>query len=136
MTKTWVEKRENDKVYQVKVNPKKFSNIPPQTKMLIPTPRILDTLIRQIPKSSFLYFKPIRKELAYKYDAEMTCPIVTGICMRIICEAAFEEYQINKDDRQITSFWRAVEPDSKLAQKLTCGLDFIIQRQSQEGITF
>ena len=82
MTKTWVEKRETDKVYQVKVNPKKFSDIPLQTKMLIPTSRI------------------------------------------------------NKDDRQITSFWRAVEPDSKLAQKLTCGLDFIIQRQSQEGITF
>ena len=73
MTKTWVEKRETDKVYQVKVNPKKFSDIPPQTKMLIPTPRILDTLIRQIPKSLFLYFKQIRKELAYKYDAEMTC---------------------------------------------------------------
>ena len=136
MAKTWVEKRDTDKEYQVKVNPKKFADIPSQTKMLIPTPRILNTLVRQIPLGSFLYFKQIREKLAYKYDAEMTCPIVTGICMRIICEAAFEEYQINKDDSQITSFWRAVEPDSKLALKLTCGLDFIIQRQFYEGITF
>ena len=134
MAKSWVEKRDIDKECQVKTNPKKFADIPARTKMLIPTPKIVDKLVKRIPDGSFLYLKQIRKKLADDYNAEMTCPVVTGISMRIISEAAYEEYQKNKDINKITPFWRIVEPDSKLAGKLACGIDFIIERQIQEGI--
>ena len=60
--------------------------------------------------------------------------MVTGISLRIISEAAFEEYQIDQNMDEITPFWRVVDPDSKLANKLACGIDFIIERQFQEGI--
>ena len=64
----------------------------------------------------------------------MTCPVVTGISLRIISEAAFEEYQMDQILDTITPFWRVVDPDSKLAGKLACGVDFIIEHQIQEGI--
>ena len=134
MAKSWIEKRDIDKEYQVKINPKKFSDIPAGTKMLIPTPKIVDKLVKKIPEGSFLYSKQIREKLADDYNAEMTCPVVTGISMRIISEAAFEEYQKHKDLDSMTPFWRIVEPDSKLAGKLACGIGFIIERQIQEGI--
>ena len=134
MAKSWVEKRDIDKECQVKTNPKKFADIPAGAKMLIPTPKIVDKLVKRIPDGSFLYLKQIRKKLANDYNAEMTCPVVTGISMRILSEAAFEEYQMHKDIERITPFWRIVEPDSKLAGKLACGIDFIIERQTQEGI--
>ena len=118
MAKSWVEKRDIDKECQVKTNPKKFADIPAGAKMLIPTPKIVDKLVKRIPDGSFLYLKQIRKKLADDYNAEMTCPVVTGISMRIISEAAYEEYQKNKDINKITPFWRIVEPDSKLAGKL------------------
>ena len=134
MGKTWVEKRELDKKYQVKINPKKFADIPAGTKMLVPTPKIVDEYVRNISQGSFVYLKQIRQELARHYHAEMTCPVVTGISLRIISEAAFEEYQTDQILDIITPFWRVVDPDSKLASKLACGVDFIIEHQIQEGI--
>tara|TARA_Y100000590_G_scaffold85383_1_gene95458 strand:+ start:3599 stop:4033 length:435 start_codon:yes stop_codon:yes gene_type:complete len=134
MAKSWIEKRDIDKEFKVKINPKKFADIPAGTKMFIPTPKIIDKLVRTIPDGSFLYSKQIRKKLANDYNAEMTCPVVTGISMRILSEAAFEEFEMHKNIEKITPFWRIVEPDSKLAGKLACGIDFIIERQIQEGI--
>ena len=134
MAKSCIEKRDLDKECQVKINPKKFADIPAGTKMLIPTPKIVDKLVKEIPDGIFLHSKQIRKKLANDYNAEMTCPVVTGISMRILSEAAFEEYQMHKEIERITPFWRIVEPDSKLAEKLACGIDFIIERQTQEGI--
>ena len=134
MAKSWIEKRDIDKEYQVKINPKRFADIPAGTKMLIPTPKIVDKLVNNIPHGSFLSIKEVRKKLADDHKAEMTCPVVTGINMRIISESAFEEYNVHNDIDKITPFWRVVEPDSKLAGRLACGIDFIIKHQIQEGI--
>tara|TARA_B100001250_G_C19482174_1_gene649193 strand:- start:291 stop:701 length:411 start_codon:yes stop_codon:yes gene_type:complete len=134
MRKSWIEKRDIKKRYQVKINPKKFADIPAGSKMLIPTPILVDQLVNKIPGGTFLSIKQIREKLANNFNAEMTCPVVTGISIRIISEAAFEEYQEHENSIQITPFWRAVDPDSKLAGKLACGIDFIIERQFQEGI--
>jgi len=62
----------------------------------------------------------------------MSCPMVTGISLRIVSEASYEEFGIGIDT--ITPFWRIVNPKSKLASKLTCGIDFIIENQKKEGI--
>jgi len=136
MRKTWVEKRDLEKEFQVKTNPKKFADIPAGTAMFIPTPKIVDDYVRNIPEGSFIDLKQIRRELSMHYHAEMTCPIVTGISLRIISEAAFEEYQAGQNLDSITPFWRVVNPESKLAGKLACGVDFIIKYQIQEGIEF
>ena len=129
MGKTWVEKRELDKEYQVRINPKKFADISAGTKMLILTPKIVDEYVKNISQGSFVYMKQIRQELARDYHTEMTCPVVTGISLRIISESAFEEYQTDQILDIITPFWRVVDPDSKLAGKFACGVDFIIEHQ-------
>ena len=41
MKKSWTEKRDIDKKYRIKINPKKFADIPAGIKMLIPTPKIV-----------------------------------------------------------------------------------------------
>ena len=115
MGKTWVEKRELDKEYQVKINPKKFADISAGTKMLILIPKIVDEYVKNISQGSFVYMKQIRQELARYYHAEMTCPVVTGISLRIISESAFEEYQTDQILDTITPFWRVVDPDSKVS---------------------
>tara|TARA_B100001250_G_C19690304_1_gene739984 strand:- start:358 stop:768 length:411 start_codon:yes stop_codon:yes gene_type:complete len=134
MKKSWIEKRDLDKKIQVKITKKQFAGVRAGTKLLIPTPIVIDKLVKKISEGSFLYSKQIRERLAQNFNAEATCPLVTGISMRIISEAAFEEYQNHKDINMITPFWRIVEPDSKLAEKLDCGIDFIIDKQIQEGI--
>ena len=60
MGKTWVEKRELDKEYQVRINPKKFADISAGTKMLVLTPKIVDEYVKNISQGSFVYMKQIR----------------------------------------------------------------------------
>ena len=136
MAKSWVEKRDTIKESKVKINDKKFADIPAGTRMLIPTPKIVDNFIKTIPNGSFMNTKDLRNKLAIQYDAEMTCPLVTGIFLRIISEAAYEEYQLDRNIEEITPFWRVVDPDSKLANKLTFGTGFLIQNQANENINF
>jgi hypothetical protein len=136
MAKSWVEKRDTIKESKVKINDKKFADIPAGTRMLIPTPKIVDNFIKTIPNGSFMNTKDLRNKLAIQYDAEMTCPLVTGIFLRIISEAAYEEYQLDRNIEEITPFWRVVDPDSKLANKLTFGTGFLIQNQANENIYF
>jgi len=136
MAKSWVEKRDTIKESKVKINDKKFADIPAGTRMLIPTPKIVDNFIKTIPNGSFMDTKDLRNKLAIQYDAEMTCPLVTGIFLRIISEAAYEEYQLDRNIEEITPFWRVVDPDSKLANKLTFGTGFLIQNQANENIYF
>ena len=134
MAKSWAEKRDTNKEIQVKINDKKFADIPAGTRMLIPSPKIVDDFVKTIPNGSFMSTKDLRNRLAIQYDAEMTCPLVTGIFLRIISEAAYEEYQLDKNIEKITPFWRVVDPDSRLANKLTFGTEFLIQNQANENI--
>ena len=136
MAKSWAEKRDTSKESQVKINDKKFADIPAGTRMLIPSPKIVDDFVKTIPNGSFMSTKDLRNRLAIQYDAEMTCPLVTGIFLRIISEAAYEEYQLDKNIEKITPFWRVVDPDSRLANKLTFGTEFLIQNQANENIHF
>ena len=45
----------------------------------------------------------------------MTCPITTGIFVRICAEAAEEEKKLGK--KKITPWWRVINPDGSLNKK-------------------
>lgn len=84
--------------------------------MLVTTPLIMDAYIRQIPKGHFTDIKQIRKDLAAEYKAEYTCPVTTGIFIRIVAEVAYEEYEKGKPLSKITAFWRAMNVKSPSAK--------------------
>ena len=135
MVKTWIEKRDAKKKHQIKINQKRFADMPAGIMMLIPTPKIIDDYIKEIHTGVFVNVKRLRMEIANQYNADMSCPMVTGISLRIVSEAAYEEHQKNVKLDQITPFWRVVDPDSNLAHKLTCGIDFLIENQIRENIS-
>ena len=60
--------------------------------MLIATPKIIDDYIKQIPKGININIKTLRNDLALTYNADTTCPVTTGIFLRIVSEAAFEDF--------------------------------------------
>ncbi|HNR17858.1 MAG TPA: hypothetical protein PKG90_14410 [Chitinophagaceae bacterium] len=132
--KTWQEKLHIDKKAEVKKNDYDFADIPAGSKMLIATPLIVDEYIRQIPKGHFTDIKQIRKDLAAEYKAQYTCPVTTGIFIRIVAEAAYEEYEKGKPLSKITPFWRALSAKSPSAKKLSFGLKFLLDQQKKEGI--
>jgi hypothetical protein len=132
--KSWQEKLHVDKKAEVKKNDVDFADIPAGSKMLIATPLIVEEYVRQIPKGHFTDVKQIRKDLAAEYKADYTCPVTTGIFLRIVAEAAYEAYEKGKPLSKITPFWRALSAKSPSAKKLSFGLKFLLDQQKKEGI--
>src|SRR5829696_2544061 len=104
--KTWKEKLDDGREPKVEKANKEFAGIHAGQKMLIPTPKLIDDYIRHIPKGKTVDTETIRKDLAIEHGAEVTCPLTTGIFVRIVAEAAYEEYQQGKPVNKITPFWR------------------------------
>ena len=132
--KSWVYKRENCKSHQIKILSKDIAGMSKGSKMLIANTKIFDEFINKIPSGNFVEIKELRNILAKQFDCDVTCPLTTGIFMRIVSEAAYEEYKTGKSLEDITPFWRSVDPKSNLAKKLDCGVNFIKAQQSKENI--
>ncbi len=132
MRKSWKEKLNIDKPYAVKRLDKNFSDMKVGENMLIATPKIVDEYIKQIPKGINVNIKTLRKNLALTYNADTTCPVTTGIFLRIVSEAAYED--LLNGEKNITPFWRVVDHESKTASKLACGINFIKKRRREENI--
>lgn len=130
--KNWIEKRNCEKSFKIKTIDKKFADIPKGSRMLIASPLIIDEYVKQIPFGKTTELSTLRNDLANKYKADKTCPVTTGIFLRIIAEAAFEELKTGKKIKEITPFWRIVNPKSNLATKLECGIDFIEKQRKLE----
>ena len=132
--KTWIEKREHCKSYQIKILSKNIAGMSKGSKMLIADTKIFDEYIKKIPKGHFIKIKEIRHKLAKEYNCDITCPLTTGIFIRIVSEAAYQEFIAGLAEEIITPFWRVIDINSNLAKKLTCGINFIKSKQKKEGI--
>lgn len=134
MAKSWNEKFNNGKDIQIKTLDKKFADINTGEKMLIATPKILDDYIRQIPSGTETSLKTIRNDLAIELNADKTCPVTTGIFLRIVAEKAYEEWQNGTPLNSITPFWRVIDKKAPIVKKLSFGYDFIEKQRKNEGL--
>lgn len=133
--KSWQEKLRIERQPQIERSDKDFAGIKTGQMMLIPTPMLIDAYIRQIPQGKEVDVATLRKDLAAEYHAEVTCPLTTGIFLRIAAEAAYEEYEAGKSAGRITPFWRVLNERSPAAKKLSFGTDFLREQRLKEGIS-
>jgi hypothetical protein len=132
--KTWAEKLNCDKKPKIKRIDFDFADIPANSNMFIATPLLIDNYVKQISKGKNVTTQTMRKDLAIENKADYTCPVTTGIFLRIVAEAGFEKYQQTNSLKGVTPFWRVVEPNSALAKKLTFGQDFLVKQRHAENI--
>ena len=132
--KTWLDKLSEKKEPKIKRIDFDFADIPANSNMFIATPHIIDNYIQQIPKGKTVSVQTMRKDLAIENGADYTCPVTTGIFLRIVAEANFEKYKQAHSLQGITPFWRVVEPNSSLSEKLTFEQDFIANQRQKERI--
>jgi hypothetical protein len=132
--KTWVEKRDLNKKAVVKKIEKDFADMQAGESMLIATPQIVDAYIRQIPKGTETSLAQMRKDLAAEYGADKTCPVTSGIFLRIVVEAAYEAYQNGTALHKITPFWRMINEESPAAKKLSFGTAFLKEQRQKEHL--
>ena len=104
----------------------KIVDIPPKMArlgngtMLIPTPQLVDELIRKVPRGKLVTVAELRRKLAADFDADVTCPLTTGIFIRIAAETAEEDRA--KGAARVTPYWRVVKEDGSLNPKFPGGV--------------
>ena len=131
--KTWLDKLNEKKEPKIKRIDIDFADIPAGSNMFIATPKLIDEYIQEIGIGKRLDIKTLRKDLAIEHNADYTCPVTTGIFLRIVAEANYEKLQHGKRVEEITPFWRVIEPKSVLAKKLTFGQEFLLQQIEKES---
>ncbi|MBD0285797.1 MAG: hypothetical protein ICV79_10290 [Flavisolibacter sp.] len=132
--KSWEEKFKVNRKPEVEVLDKDFADMHKGDRMLIATPEVVDAYLRNIPEGKQTDLKTIRNDLALQYNATVTCPVTTGIFLRIVAERAYEQWQKGKPLKEITPFWRAMNEKSTTAKKLSFGIDFLKEQRRKEGL--
>ncbi|MBA7619602.1 hypothetical protein ES703_26941 [subsurface metagenome] len=84
-------------------------------RVLVPTPLMVNELVRPVRKRKLITVGQIREKLAKGFKADSTCPMTMGIFLRIVSEAAEEDRQNGK--KRLTPYWRVVKNDGSLNPK-------------------
>ncbi len=103
----------------------------PKGRMLIPKPLDADALIRKIPEGKLATADQIRARLANDCDADYTCPLTTGIFLRLAAEAAEEDLVEGKEP--ITPYWRVIKAGGGLNEKFPGSVQAQAARLQAEG---
>jgi hypothetical protein len=133
-TKNWNQKLHSSRPPEVKQVIQPFADVKAGSMMYISSPLIIDAYIKKIPWGNTVDIKTIRQDLATENQTEYTCPVTTGIFLRIVAEAAWEAHVLGKPISTITPFWRAIAPNSPTAKKLSFGTEVLKQMRHAEGI--
>jgi hypothetical protein len=102
-------------------------------KMRSPTPALVDALMQKAPPGKLITINQIRERPARDFSVDSTCPLTTGIFVRISAEAAEEYLQMGRKD--ITPYWRIVKNDGSLNEKFPGGVEAQARRLREEGHT-
>jgi hypothetical protein len=129
--KSWREKLDNPGLPKLVEIPPKMQKQFGSGMMLVPSPREVDALIRTVPKGRVITVSRIRETLASNHMADVTCPLTTGIFVRIAAEAAEEEARAGKS--RITPYWRVVKDDGSLNPKFPGGTQAQARKLRVEG---
>jgi hypothetical protein len=131
--KTWRQKLEEEHPGHGKVVdiPPKMQNKFGIGKMLIPKPLDVDALINKIPRGKLATVAQIREQLAKDAHAHCSCPMTTGIFLRIVAEAAEEDLRNGKSEA--TPYWRVIKTDGSLNKKFPGGVHAQATRLKEEG---
>ena len=131
--KSWREKMDKPGLPKVVDIPPKMQKRFGAGSMLIPSPHDVDAAIRAVRKGQVISVGQIARDLAMKYTVHATCPMVTGIHVRIAAEVAEEDARAGKT--RITPYWRVVRENGALNPKFPGGMERQAERLRAEGVT-
>ncbi len=101
--------------------------------VVIPAPREVDELMRQVPAGKLTTINDIRTALARKHCASIGCPLTTGIAAWVAAHAATEAAAEGKQDT--TPYWRTLKSGGFLNEKYPGGVEAQAAKLRAEGHT-
>ena len=99
--------------------------------LLIPAPREVDEVMRQVPRGKLATINELRAALARKHGTDLACPLTTGIFAWIAANAA--EEAAGEGHADITPYWRTLKTGGQLNAKYPGGVAGQKQRLEAEG---
>jgi hypothetical protein len=99
--------------------------------MVIPAPREVDALMRQVPKGRLVTINELRAALARKHKVDFACPITTGIFSWIAAHAAAKAEADGA--KRITPYWRTLKVGGEVNPKYPGGVAAVGKRLRAEG---
>lgn len=121
--------------WTAKLRPEMKPEVIPDSKgrgqMLLPTPTLVAEEIATIPSGRLLTVSDLRLRLARRFDADLTCPLMTGIFYNLVAGAA--EEQIAAGNLPLAPYWRVIRDDGTLSPKTPAGPEQQAARLRQEG---
>jgi len=99
--------------------------------VVIPAPKEVDEIMKQVPRGKIITINQIRAMLAQKHGASIGCPITTGIFAWVAAHAAEEAAAEGKGNT--TPYWRTLKSTGELNPKYPGGVDAQAARLKEEG---
>ncbi len=101
--------------------------------LVIPAPREVDEIMKEIPKGKLTTVSEIRVILAQRHGATIGCPLTTGIFAWVAANAA--EEAAAEGERDITPYWRTLKSGGELNEKYPGGVEAQTVHLREEGHT-
>lgn len=132
MGKSWTEKLNAPAEPVVKPAPISIAGMHAGQIMLVPTTRMIADFMSAIPPGHTVDIQSMRRELAARHHAEVTCPIYTGYHLRTVAEAALEAHAAGVPRDAVTPFWRVLDEQSPTTGRLPNGRAIVAERRAAE----
>jgi hypothetical protein len=99
--------------------------------MVVPAPREVDEVMKEVPKGKLITINEIRAKLAARHKVDVCCPITTGIFAWIAAHAAEEDAAEGR--KRFTPYWRTLKSGGLLNEKYPGGTVALKKRLVAEG---
>ena len=134
MPKTAAERLRESKPEKRVVLDKDFAGVKAGLTLFVANPKIVDQYIRDIPTGQSRTIVQMRRALAQSRNADATCPVSTGIFLRIAAQAAIDEMEDGCETELVSPFWRVLRASDKITERLTIDRRWIDTQRGLEGL--
>ncbi len=101
-------------------------------RLLLPTPLLVAETIAQVPKGSTITLTQLRSALARRFGADRTCPLMTGIFVKIVSGAVNDDLAQRRKPRW--PVWRLVNDNGTLSTTWPLDARYRATRLREEGV--
>jgi hypothetical protein len=114
---------QEDEIVDIPENRIKFFGGP--GKMLLPSPRTVEALIKKIPENQLITTELIRKKLTDQFDVQGTCPVTTKKALQMVAHDSSKE----------VAYWRVINKSGNLIGYFPGGVESQAVLLREEGFT-
>jgi len=101
-------------------------------RLLLPTPLLVAETIAQVPKGRTITVTQLRSALAQRFGADRTCPLMTGIFVKIVSGAVSDDLAQRRKPRW--PVWRLVNDNGTLSTTWPLDARYRATRLREEGV--